>query len=463
MNRKGALLPPEEDPDNTDKLPVLDLEAAEYAGQDDPLDSTGTWVQVDVATAGLRQEIEQRDAAIAELTTLLRQKSFALSRTEKDVEQARAELMRSSQAAGRDTSGLERRLKELEREYVTISALHDERRVAIAGLEDALSDAREREHQLEARIAELAGRQQATMAAHELDLARLADTQQKLAQAARESPRSAGRQEQQRLEDRSVALQGELDAAREELAEVKTALGWQYGQVRELRASLAERNARIESLLEKLRSREARRRYAADMCRAAAPGTDAAALGQRIRELEAAVAAAQTLDRQEGEALASPDEPTMAGDDRQGLLLRISELEAGIDRRDARIAQLESGPDASGRSPGDVDAGTAGEPVPARFLVRLDEGSGLVHELSRRRISIGRTPDNDLQIRESHISRTHAFLRLGPESTILEDAASRNGVFVNERRIRRELLKDGDIVILGKSRYRFQLERPAGC
>jgi predicted nucleic acid-binding Zn-ribbon protein len=297
MNRKGALLPPEEDPDNTDKLPVLDLEAAEYAGQDDPLDSTGTWVQVDVATAGLRQEIEQRDAAIAELTTLLRQKSFALSRTEKDVEQARAELMRSSQAAGRDTSGLERRLKELEREYVTISALHDERRVAIAGLEDALSDAREREHQLEARIAELAGRQQATMAAHELDLARLADTQQKLAQAARESPRSAGRQEQQRLEDRSVALQGELDAAREELAEVKTALGWQYGQVRELRASLAERNARIESLLEKLRSREARRRYAADMCRAAAPGTDAAALGQRIRELEAAVAAAQTLER----------------------------------------------------------------------------------------------------------------------------------------------------------------------
>jgi predicted nucleic acid-binding Zn-ribbon protein len=464
MNRESAVLPQDEDLDRTDKLPVLDLEAADCAQQDDPLESTGTWVQVEVETAGLRQEIEQRDAAIAELTTLLRQKSFALSRAEKDVDQARAELMRTSQAAGRGTADLERRLQELEREYVNISALHDERRVAIAGLEDALSDAREREHQLEARVAELSARQQASAAAHEQGLARLADTEHRLAQATRESLGAAGRQDQQRLEERVEALQLEADTAREEAAAAKEALARLDGQAGELKASLAERNARIESLLEKLRSREARRRYAADIRRAAAPAADLGALQQRIVELQAELAMAREPGREAGDALAGPDDPTIAGNDRQGLLLRISELSADIDRRDARIAKLESELQAIGRPPETAATGVTVQPgdetLPVRYLVRLDDGVEVVHELSGQRMSIGRTPDNDLQIRENHISRVHAFLRLGPGSAILEDAASRNGVFVNDRRIRRELLKDGDVVTFGKSRFRFQLTRP---
>jgi len=464
MNRKGALLPQDEDLDRTDKLPVLGPEVAGYAGQDDPLESTGTWVQVEVETAGLRQEVEQRDAAIAELTTLLRQKSFALSRAEKDLEQVRAELMRSSQATGKDAADLERRLRELEREYVNVSALHDERRVAIARLEDALSDAREREHQLETTIAELAAGQQATAASHQQDLARLAEAEHRLAEATRESLGDAARQEQQRLEERIGTLQAELDAARAEMTGLKDALAWQYDQVTELKDSLAERDARIDSLLERLRSREARRRYAADIRRAAGSGPDRDLMQQRIMELEAELAAVPRPDSPTGEALAGPDDPTIAGNDRRGLLLRISELSAGIDRRDDRIAMLESELQAAGRAPEAADAGATAQSgedlLPARYLVRLDGGAKAVHELTGQKISIGRTPDNDLQIRESHISRVHAFLRLGPEATVLEDAASRNGVFVNDRRIRRELLKDGDTVILGKSRFRFQLERP---
>jgi len=473
MNREGALLPPEEDLDRTDRLPVLDPDAAEYAEQHDLLQSTGTWVKAEVETAGLHLEIEQRDAAIAELTTLLRQKSFALSRAEKDVDHARAELMRTNQAAGRDTADLERRLQELEREHVNVSALHDERRVAIAGLEDTLSDAREREHHLEARIAELSARQQAMAAAHEQDLARLADTEERLRRAADATLGAAGRQEQKRLQERIVELQHKLDAAADELASsavelarVKDALAAQHDQVDELKTALAERSARVESLLEKLRSREARRRYAADIRRAAAPGAEPGALRQRIHELETALAAARRPDSEQADALAGPDDPTVAGNDRQGLLLRISELSAAVDLRDDRILKLESELCAARRLP----EGTAGaaavrpkdEALSARYLVRLDNGTAAVHELSRPKISIGRTPDNELQVRESYISRVHAFLRLGPESTILEDAASRNGIFVNERRVRRELLKDGDIVILGKARFRFQLARPEG-
>ncbi|MDH4053479.1 MAG: FHA domain-containing protein, partial [Rubrivivax sp.] len=74
-------------------------------------------------------------------------------------------------------------------------------------------------------------------------------------------------------------------------------------------------------------------------------------------------------------------------------------------------------------------------------------------------ISVGRIPGNDVQVRESYISRIHAFIKLGPDGTVIEDADSRNGVFVNDRRVRRELLQDGDVVTLGKARFRFQLRR----
>lgn len=99
-------------------------------------------------------------------------------------------------------------------------------------------------------------------------------------------------------------------------------------------------------------------------------------------------------------------------------------------------------------------------PAARRDLTRLDDGRQVVHLLSAPRTAIGRTPDNDLQLEESYISRSHAVIRLGPESAVIEDAGSRNGVFVNDRRVRRELLQDGDIVTLGKARFRFHAKRP---
>lgn len=428
MNPEGAFLRPEEDPDRTDKLPILDEEgaAARYAGLDGRQESKGGRPQAEVASVGLRQEIEQRDAAIAELTTLLRQKSFGLSRAEKELDQLRAELMRAGQAAGREAADLERRLQDLERERVNIAALHDERRVAIAGLEDALSEAREREHQLEARIAELAARQQAGGAAQARDPARPADTEMRRLRAAPETVAADGGPERQAqigaLQDALEAARRELASMAAELANGREASAGQRDQAGELRAALAERDAHIEALLEKLRSREARRRYAADMRRAAAPGAD---------------------------------------EDRDVLLARIAGLSADLAQRDERIARLEaelramnSVPEGRGGA-GESQPGGAGEWPMARYLTRVENGSEVVHELSRPEIAIGRTPDNHLQVRESYISRHHAVIKLSPEAAIIEDAASRNGVFVNDRRIRRELLKDGDIVVLGKARFRF--------
>jgi len=95
----------------------------------------------------------------------------------------------------------------------------------------------------------------------------------------------------------------------------------------------------------------------------------------------------------------------------------------------------------------------------ARLLVRAQDGHEVVHVLGRK-TTIGRTPDNDLQIDASFVSRHHAVLLIQGQQTVIEDLNSTNGVFVNGQRVSRELLNDGDQVMIGKAKFRFAV-RPA--
>jgi predicted nuclease with TOPRIM domain len=90
----------------------------------------------------------------------------------------------------------------------------------------------------------------------------------------------------------------------------------------------------------------------------------------------------------------------------------------------------------------------------ARLLVRKLDGHEVVHVLGRK-TTIGRTPDNDLQVDASFVSRHHAVLLLTGNQTVIEDLNSTNGVYVNGTRITRETLSDGDVVMVGKARFRF--------
>jgi pSer/pThr/pTyr-binding forkhead associated (FHA) protein len=104
----------------------------------------------------------------------------------------------------------------------------------------------------------------------------------------------------------------------------------------------------------------------------------------------------------------------------------------------------------------------ANEPAPegaTRLLIRTEGDAEVVHVLGRK-TTIGRTPDNDLQIEARFISRHHAVILAGPSHTIIEDLNSTNGVLVNGRRITRQTLKDGDQVVVGRTQFRFAM-RPA--
>ena len=72
------------------------------------------------------------------------------------------------------------------------------------------------------------------------------------------------------------------------------------------------------------------------------------------------------------------------------------------------------------------------------------------------RAIIGRTPDNDLQIRSKFISRHHAQITSDAEQSVVEDLNSTNGVYVKSKRVKHYELKDGDVIQLGEHKLLYR-------
>ncbi|HEV2258994.1 MAG TPA: cytochrome P450 [Streptosporangiaceae bacterium] len=84
-----------------------------------------------------------------------------------------------------------------------------------------------------------------------------------------------------------------------------------------------------------------------------------------------------------------------------------------------------------------MNAGTGTVPAPARLL------------------RIGRAADNDLVIADPSVSGHHAELRSAGGVTRIVDLGSRNGTFVNERRVTAAVLAEGDVASFGTSTFRL--------
>jgi FHA domain len=91
-----------------------------------------------------------------------------------------------------------------------------------------------------------------------------------------------------------------------------------------------------------------------------------------------------------------------------------------------------------------------------RYLIGLDI-VGCVHEVAGRRMTIGRTRDNELRIVDPTVSRLHAMLSIRDGEAMLIDANSRNGIFVNGIQVRYAKLDDGDLVTFGTVRFRYRV------
>jgi pSer/pThr/pTyr-binding forkhead associated (FHA) protein len=65
-------------------------------------------------------------------------------------------------------------------------------------------------------------------------------------------------------------------------------------------------------------------------------------------------------------------------------------------------------------------------------------------------VTIGRAPDNDLQIDNLAVSNHHARVYTEEGRLVVEDLDSLNGTFLNQTRVKREWLNSGDTILVGK-------------
>ncbi len=79
--------------------------------------------------------------------------------------------------------------------------------------------------------------------------------------------------------------------------------------------------------------------------------------------------------------------------------------------------------------------------------------------LFKDRVTIGRTRQNDIQLKADYVSRRHAVIVTEGNVTRVIDWGSRNGVYVNAHRITEHFLRGGDIVTIGTANFRYE-ERP---
>ena len=125
----------------------------------------------------------------------------------------------------------------------------------------------------------------------------------------------------------------------------------------------------------------------------------------------------------------------------------LSELEAAIDELDERVAErLDEKPLA------DRDRVT-------RMLIGKIGKQELRFPLFKSRLTIGRAVQNDIQLQAGHISRRHAVVMTEGDTTRVVDWGSKNGVYVNSKRVTEHFLKSGDRVTIGDASFRYE-ERP---
>jgi pSer/pThr/pTyr-binding forkhead associated (FHA) protein len=77
------------------------------------------------------------------------------------------------------------------------------------------------------------------------------------------------------------------------------------------------------------------------------------------------------------------------------------------------------------------------------------------YELSNERLTIGRKPDNDIQIDNLAVSGKHALIITILDDSFLEDLGSTNGTYVNGKLIKKHALKDGDVIAIGKHEMKY--------
>ncbi len=395
----------------------------------------------------LAQELAAREARVREQDSELAARAARLTRLEQQVTEFGSAL------AERDTQ-----LRETRREGAALQS-------SIARLQAQLEASGERIRALTA----VTEQHSTSESQRKSELGRLLAERVELTTAVETARAAASNAAAQAAEHEAA-----LNQRRARVTELETALAAERRRAKDLETELADVRGRMDEWGDTLkrvheeratyqgtvgaaesRAQAAERRAAEQVETLNTVQSQADAHAARVRELEADLTVAEeSVHRLESEARKNG--------------ARLEELEKANQQWRATLEEVRHGSSDSGADPVLRDAPRhaeeslpPGSPLPdgaTRLLIYSDGGREVVHVLARK-TSVGRTPDNDLQIDAKFISRHHAVILAGPAQTIIEDLNSTNGVQVNGRRITRQALEDGDTVSIGRQQYRFVVRK----
>jgi pSer/pThr/pTyr-binding forkhead associated (FHA) protein len=93
-----------------------------------------------------------------------------------------------------------------------------------------------------------------------------------------------------------------------------------------------------------------------------------------------------------------------------------------------------------------------------QIIMRLNNTVIKEFNTDQNEIIIGREPGSDIQIDNIAISREHACIVKGPNDCFIEDMNSKNGIFINGKKINKKFLKTNDEITIGKYSLQIVLE-----
>lgn len=410
----------------------------------------------------LQYDFEQLQSKWLGVQAELRTREELSNNLSAELKSVQRELQKSGlRIAERDEAieKLKSRLRERDQEFRDLQHLLEEVRIAKAELEsgDEVSHARSQLMQYEGAMASLQASVSGLRNQHEQTEKYADDLRRQLADLRNESRSavteySALKVELGNAETKISSLEGKLVKATREAEEARSALAKartdHEREIRQLRFELGEAQetlAENTELNEQLASDLVQNRgYKLELERMLSDVEDRnqekiQALEKQIGELEDIVADYEDkLDSKTATINALLDELAKHGED-VGVEGDI-EVEGSLP---------ETVPTQFG------ERGAPAERVTRLLIGRIDKQE-LRFPLFKNRLTIGRTQQNDIYLNAQYISRRHAVVVTEGDSTRIIDWGSKNGVYVNSRRVTEHFLKSGDRVRIGSIEFRYE-------
>ncbi len=101
---------------------------------------------------------------------------------------------------------------------------------------------------------------------------------------------------------------------------------------------------------------------------------------------------------------------------------------------------------------------TASGQIPeAMLILKIGTREGMRFPLGKREVVIGRRRSGDICLEDTNVSRVHASVDYFEGSYFITDLGSTNGTFVNEVRVNKKKLAEGDLIRIGTTILEFKV------